>query len=270
MKTNNKLLKGVLYVLAFFLFVSCKKETSNQVEEPVIESTFSFPRSTPEAQGVSSQSITQLLSEIKKSEIQFHSLMILRHGNVIAEGWWAPYAPNYKHQLYSLSKSFTSTGIGLAVKEGLLSVEDKVISFFPNDLPDEISENLKKLSIKHLLTMSVGNKVEPLADMRNNKDASWVKTFLAAPIENEPGSVFLYNTAATYMLSAIIQKVTGEKLIDYLKPRLFEPLNIEDYDWLESPDGINTGGYGLRVKTEDIAKLGQLYLQKGEWNGNNY
>lgn len=272
MLTNQKLLGNRLALFmmclgVLFTFVFCKKEaeTKQVVDAPELKEPFTFPRSTPEDQGVESQSIVKLINEIGKSEIQFHSIMIVRHGHVIAEGWWEPYKPEYKHQLYSLSKSFTSTGIGLAVKEGLLSVNDKVVSFFPEDLPEEVSANLAALTIKDLLTMSVGHNEVPMNKMRENEGTSWVKTFLAAPIENEPGTKFLYNTSATFMLSAIIQKVTGEKLIDFLKPRLFVPLNITDADWLESPGGINTGGYGLRVKTEDIAKLGQLYLQKGKW-----
>lgn len=250
-----------------FTFTFCKEEAKPQVVEPVVEEPFTFPRSTPEEQGVDSKSIVKLINEIGKSEIQFHSIMIVRHGNVIAEGWWDPYKPEYKHQLYSLSKSFTSTGVGLAVKEGLLSVEDKVISFFPEDLPDEVSPNLDSLTVKDLLTMSAGHDVVPMNAMRETEGVSWVKTFLAAPIQNEPGTKFLYNTSATYMLSAIIQKKTGKNLIEFLTPRLFEPLNITDVDWMESPEGIKTGGYGLRIKTEDIAKLGQLYLQKGKWEG---
>ena len=248
-------------------FTFCKKEVETKVVEPVVEKPFSLPRSSPEEHGVDSKNIVKLINEIGKSEIQFHSIMILRHGYVIAEGWWDPYKPEYKHQLYSLSKSFTSTAVGLAVKEGLLSVNDKVISFFPDDLPEVVSPNLEALTIKDLLTMSAGHDEVPMEAMRKSEGESWVKIFLAAPIENKPGSKFLYNTSATFMLSAIVQKVTGQKLIDFLKPRLFEPLNIIDADWMESPGGINTGGYGLRLKTEDIAKLGQLYLQKGKWDG---
>tara|TARA_R110002020_G_scaffold108281_2_gene251057 strand:- start:38355 stop:39962 length:1608 start_codon:yes stop_codon:yes gene_type:complete len=242
----------------------CKSNTEEK-EPEIAENQSSLPRSTPEEQGISSETIINLINEIEKSEIQFHSLMIVHNGYVVAEGWWYPYAADLKHQLYSLSKSFTSTAVGLAVKEGLLTVEDQVISFFPDDQPEEISDYLRSMKVKHLLTMSVGHSEDTTGQLRNDPDGNWVKKFLSLPIANEPGSVFLYNTGATFMLSAIVQKVTGEKLIDYLQPRLFEPLHIEGMDWLENPQGINTGGYGLRVKTEDIAKLGQLYLQKGKW-----
>lgn len=224
-----------------------------------------LPRSTPEEQGVSSKAIIEFLDAIAKSKHEMHSIMILRHGKVIAEGWWSPYRPDLKHTLYSLSKSFTSTSVGFAVSEGRLSVNDKVISFFPDKLPEKVSDNLSLLTIKDLLSMSVGQVPDPTGPVVISDD--WIKTFFAIPILKAPGSEFLYNSAATYMLSAIVQKVTGEKIIDYLKPRLFEPLGIHGMDWEIDPAGINVGGWGFRVKTEDIARFAQLYLQRGKWNG---
>jgi CubicO group peptidase (beta-lactamase class C family) len=224
-----------------------------------------LPRSTPEEQGVSSKGIMEFLDAIGKSKHEMHSIMILRHGKVIAEGWWSPYRSDLKHTLYSLSKSFTSTAVGFAVAEGKLSVNDKVISFFPDKLPEKISENLSQLSIKDLLSMSAGQAPDPSFAVAPTDD--WIKTFFATPILNKPGSVFLYNSMATYMLSAIVQKVTGEKIVDYLKPRLFDPLGIYGMDWEIDASGINVGGWGFRVKTEDIARFAQLYLQKGKWNG---
>ena len=224
-----------------------------------------LPRSTPEAQGVSSAELLNFLEAVGKSQHEFHSFMLVRHGQVIAEGWWSPYAADLNHMLYSLSKSFTSTAVGWAVSEGRLKVEDPVLSFFPNDLPASISEHLAALKVKHLLTMSVGHAEDstPIITRTDN----WVKTFLALPIENPPGSTFLYNSGATYMLSAIIQKLTGQKVINYLGPRLFQPLAIEGMTWETCPRGINTGGWGLAIQTEGLAKFGQLYLQKGVWNG---
>jgi hypothetical protein len=227
--------------------------------------TNEFQRSTPEKEGVSSLAIIDYIKAVEAGNQELHSLMILRHGKVIAEGWWSPFRSDLKHSLYSTSKTFTSTAIGFAVNEKRLTVDDKVISFFPEYLPDSVSENLAKMRVRDLLSMSTGQNPEPTFALLQQHN--WVKTFLSAPVPNEPGSVFLYNSAATYMLSAIIQKVTGETLMDYLTPRLFEPLEIEGADWESDPQGINTGGWGLRIKTEDMAKLGQLYLQKGKWNG---
>src|SRR5579863_578864 len=225
----------------------------------------SLPRSTPEAEGVSSADILKFINASEKSKNELHSFMVLRHGRVIAEGWWNPYKPSLRHTLYSASKTFTSTAIGFAVSENKIKLSDKVISFFPKDLPDSISPNLAALTIKDVLTMSDGMDPEPRQVI---KSKNWPKTFLAAPIAYKPGTVFLYNSMGTFMLSAIIQKVTGQKVVEYLRSRLFEPLGISGIDWEENIMGINTGAWGLRVKTEDMAKLGQLYLQKGLWNGN--
>lgn len=227
---------------------------------------FVLPRMSPESQGVSSIAIRRFLGAITNSGINWHSFMLLRHGNVIAEGWWKPFEPQYKHTLYSLSKSFTSTAIGILVKEGKITVNDPVISFFKDELPDPVSENLSKMKIKHLLTMNTGHGEDTMEKLRNTT-STWTKAFLAAPVQHDPGSHFLYNTGATYMLGAIIYKVTGQTLEAYLQPRLFEPLEIKGYDWETSPQGLNTAGYGLRIRTEDIARFGQLYLQKGKWNG---
>ena len=222
-------------------------------------------RSTPEVEGVSSEGINNFIEAISKSKHELHSFMILRHGKVVSEGWWNPYRNDLKHTLYSCSKSFTATAIGFAVSERKLTVNDKVISFFPEDLPDQISPNLAELKIKDLLSMSVGHEKEPSSIIATSDN--WVKEFLNTPIKYQPGTKFLYNSPATYMLSAIVQKVTGQRVIDYLKPRLFDPLGILGIDWEIDPKGINTGGWGLRLKTEDMAKFGQLFLQKGKWNG---
>jgi CubicO group peptidase (beta-lactamase class C family) len=222
-------------------------------------------RSTPEAEGVASSGILAFLDAVAKSKHEIHSVMIVRHGRVIAEGWWAPYTAAGNHTLYSLSKSFTSTAVGLAVAEGKLKVDDKVVSFFVKELPDAVSENLAALRVKDLLSMATGNETEPTGAVTREED--WVRAFLLQPIAHKPGSVFMYNSAATYMCSAIVQKLTGQKIIDYLRPRLFEPLGIEGMTWEECPRGINTGGWGLSVPTEALAKFGQLYLQKGKWEG---
>ena len=227
--------------------------------------SYSLPHSTPEAEGVSAKAISVFLDSVNKSKHEFHSFMLLRHGKVIAEGWWNPYRKDLKHSLYSLSKSFTATAVGFARAEGKLSLSDKVISFFPDQVPDNGSPYLQELTVKDLLTMSVGQEPDPTGLVV--QDSNWIRRFLSLPIKYEPGTTFLYNSMATYMLSAIVQKVTGEKVIDYLQPRLFQPLGITGIDWETDPKGINTGGWGLRLKTEDIAKFGQLFLQKGKWNG---
>lgn len=229
---------------------------------------FVLPRSTPEEQGISSTAILRFLDAVANSGQEFHSLMILRHGSVVAEGWWAPYSAEHRQQLYSASKSFTSTAIGFAVSEGYLSVDDPVIKFFPDLLPDEISDNLANLKVKNLLSMSVGHAKDSILTLEASLEGiPWEKTFLSIPVDFEPGSHFLYNSGASFMLSAIVKRVTGYTAHEYLHPRLYEPLNIADATWTENFEGINMGASHLRMKTENLAKFGQLYLQKGKWNG---
>lgn len=226
-----------------------------------------LPRSTPEAQGIPAAAVQNFVDAANESIHDIHSLMIVRHGAVIAEGWWSPFEEARNHVLFSLSKSFTSSAIGLAVSEGLLTVDDPVIGFFPDDLPETISDNLAVMTVHHLLAMCTGHSEDTTGHLHAAADGNWVRAFLAQPVTHAPGTHFLYNTGATYMLSAIAQKLTGQTLIDYLTPRFFAPLGIQNPTWEVCPRGINTGGYGLKITTEDIACFGQMYLQKGVWQG---
>src|SRR5581483_3586269 len=225
--------------------------------------TVPLPRSTPEAQGISSQAILDFLEFTDKNVNTLHSFMIVRHGRVIAEGWWKPEAADKPHVLASLSKSFNSTAVGLAIEDGKLSLDDSVLKFFPADAPADPSDYQKAMKVRDLLTMTCGHDTEPKAA----SGAPSVKQFLAHPVPHKPGTHFQYNTMGSYTLSAIVTKVTGQTTLEYLKPRLFEPLGIENPRWDSSPEGNSLGGYGLWLCTEDIAKFGQLYLQKGKWNG---
>ena len=226
-----------------------------------------LPRSAPEAQGVSSTALRRFIDEAEAKIDALHSIIIVRHGQVIAEGWWTPYAAEEPHQLYSLSKSFTSTAVGLAVAEGKLSVDDTVLQFFPDEAPEKPSTNLKAMRVRDLLTMSTGHHDEDIRAFPYNSEESVVRKFLALPVAHKPGTFFLYNTPGSYMLSAIVQKVTGQTVLDYLRPRLFEPLGIAEPTWEASRQGVSMGGFGLNLRTEDIARFGQLYLQKGSWGG---
>jgi len=222
-----------------------------------------LPRGSPEEQGVSSTAVLAFIEAADKQIDSLHSFMLVRHGHVIAEGWWSPYSAETPHMLFSLSKSFTSTAVGLAAAEGKLTVDDPVLKFFPEDAPATPNGNLKAMRLSDLLRMSTGQQSEP----PRRSTEPWTKTFLAQAVPFKPGTHFLYNTSATYMLSAAVQKATGQTVLDYLTPRLFEPLGIARPTWEASPQGISAGGYGLSIRTEDIAKFGQLYLQKGKWNG---
>jgi CubicO group peptidase (beta-lactamase class C family) len=250
-------------------------------------------RSVPEAEGISSSAVLAFVRAVEQHTHPLDSVqgfMLLRHGNVAAEGWWTPYGPQSPHSLYSLSKSFTASGIGLAVQEGLVTVDDRVLKFFPDDAPADPSEYLKAMRVRHLLSMNTGHHEDTTAhvfrdlyqvslfgsrarrqekngQILRDEDDNWPRIFLSLPVHFQPGTWFVYNTAATYMLSAIITKLTGQSLLDYLRPRLLDPLGIESPTWETGPHGVNIGGSGLHIKTEEIARFGQMYLQKGTWNG---
>jgi CubicO group peptidase (beta-lactamase class C family) len=226
----------------------------------------SLPRSQPERQGIASSSITRFLQEVQDRSLELHSFMLVRHGHVVSEGWWTPFLPERPHMLFSLTKSFTSTAIGLLVGEGRVSLDDQVVSFFPGDTPPEVTPNLAAMTIRHLLMMGTGHAADTSGKMQSTDN--WVNNFLHLPVEHEPGTHFVYNSGATYMLSAILQKVTDQTLLEYLQPRLLEPLDIQGATSESCPRGIHIGGWGMKIKTEDIAKFGQLYLQKGQWDGN--
>ncbi len=221
-----------------------------------------LPRRSPESQGISSARILDFINAVEDNKLEFHGFMLVRHGNVVAEAWWPPYEAEQPHLLYSFSKSFTSTAAGLAIDEGRFSLDDRVTAFFPDDLPAEVSPNLAAMKVRHLLSMATGHTEEP-----SRPSANWVRAFLEKPVTKEPGTHFLYNSMATYMVSAIVQKMTGQRVTDYLDSRLFQPLGIVKLHSERCPRGFDIGGWGMSARTEDMAKLVQLYLQRGVWNG---
>lgn len=224
-----------------------------------------LPRALPSEQGVSARSLLAFLDSLEHGGPELHSLMVLRRGHVIAEGWWSPYRRELPHELFSLSKSFTSTAVGFARAEGLLSLDDLVLDHLGDLAPARPDPRLARMRIRHLITMTAGHTTETGDRVFGTR--RWAKAFLALPIEAEPGTEFLYNTPATYMLSFLVQRLTGQRVLDYLRPRLLEPLGIEGATWERSPEGVDTGGFGLSLATEDLACFGQLYLQDGMWDG---
>jgi CubicO group peptidase (beta-lactamase class C family) len=228
----------------------------------------SLPRRAPATQGVASSGISRFLDALEHTDgIEPHSLMVIRHGAVIAEGWWAPFVAERVHLLYSLSKSFTATAIALALDDGLVNLDDTVLTYYP-ELDGEITdERTRLMRVRHLLAMSSGH----LEDTWNHgPSADWVdpvRTFLHLAPEREPGTVFAYNQSATYTLAAIVQRVTGQSVNDYLHTRLIGPIGALDTSWYEQPAGQNIGYSGLHATTETIARLGLLYLQGGVWDG---
>ncbi len=227
-----------------------------------------FPPATPESMGLPSGAILALVDRLEREGHDPHSLIVLREGHSLAEGWWAPYRRERVHRLYSLSKSFTSTAVGLAIDEGKLSLDDSVLGFFPDLAPEAPGENLRTMRVRDLLTMSCGQDADDrTSDLAKEPDGVWMRAFLRRPVPYAPGTHFFYNSSATYALSAILARVTGENLLDYLRPRLFDPLGIGPARWETDPNGIAVGGWGLDLTTDAIARFGQLLLQRGRWEG---
>ena len=249
--------KSFFAALVLMALTACKnnvKETAEMIDLPRAE--------TPDSVA---KAMDGFFEQATADSMDIHSVMIVRDGSVIYSRWQSEGVDTVPHVLHSVSKTFTATAVGLAIADGKLALTDKVIDFFPDKLPTDVSDHLKAMTVRDLLTMTCGHDEEP--SFRGTPDAEWVQAFLAHPVVHEPGTFYLYNSLGTYMLSAIVQKVTGEKVVDYLDTRLFQPLHIEKPKCEESPQGINCGGWGLYLKTEDLAKMGQLLLQKGEWNG---
>ena len=209
------------------------------------------------------EAFASYLQAVADSAEDLHSVMVLQHGKVLEEKF---FVPDTAHVLHSVSKTFTSTAVGFAVSEGLLHLDDKIVDLFPESVPENASDTLKRVTIRHLLTMNSGHGTDPTGATRRG-DGDWVRGFMEWPLQYEPGTCYCYNSLGTYVLSAAVQKVTGQKVVDYLESRLWQPLGIEKPKWLESPAGINTGGWGLYLHTEDLAKMGLCILNGGKFAG---
>ena len=227
--------------------------------------TKSLPRT--EASAKMTKAADKYFAAVAKEGQDLHSIMVVKDGNVVLEKWMSKGKENEPHILNSVSKTFTSMAVGLAVSEGKLSIDEKLVDIFPEHCPEKPSEFLKEITVEHLLTMTCGHSTDPTYASRTNMETSWIKLFMEHPVTHKPGTNYCYNSLGTYVLSAIVQKRTGQKVVDYLFPRLFRPLGINNVSWAESPEGINTGGWGLFLKTEDLAKMGLMILQKGQFNG---
>ena len=223
---------------------------------------------TPESQGVSSEAILRFIDGCEKTfdagELgAMHGFVIVRHGKVIAEGSWKPFDTLHEtHMLYSHSKSFTSSAVGLLVDEGRLDLDERVVDIFSNDVPAKVSENLAQLRVRDLLTMNVGKKDHVLSDSGN-----WVREFLAQEFFLKPGTGFKYDSDATYMLAAIVERKSGERMMDYLKRKMFDRIGITKAWSTTSPQGIPCGGWGMNMTTRELARFGLLYLNRGQWDG---
>lgn len=197
-------------------------------------------------------------------------IMALDHGKVVFDRCYGGKTPESMLSVYSISKTVLALAVGIAVDEGLFSVEDRVIDFFPDALPEYVSDTLSTMTVRHLLTMTCGLEETPrLIGIFSNgeKDFDWIREFFASRLRHMPGTQFYYNFFASYIVAAILEKTSGTSVMDYIRPRLLEPLHITDMEWENSPQGICVGGWGMLLCAEDVAKLGQLLLQRGRWNG---
>jgi CubicO group peptidase (beta-lactamase class C family) len=228
----------------------------------------SLPRSTPADQGVDPAAILSFLDALEqRPDIEMHSLMVVRYGRVVAEGWWAPYSAARPQLLYSLSKSFTATAAAFAQAEGLFDLDDTVVSHFPEFAADITDPRSRSVKVRHVASMASGHTRETLGEALERDPEEPVRGFLLTPPDRDPGTVFAYNQPCTYALASIVQRNAGMPLTRYLRPRLFDPLGIGHVGWQTFPPGREQGFSGLHARTEDIAKLGLLYLQQGQWEG---
>ena len=250
-----------------------------------------FKEMSPESQGVDSEGIIKFLEETDRKGLELHRLMIIRHGICLAKGTWAPYREEDLHPVYSFTKSLTSTAIGFAIREGILSLEDRLIDFFPEEVPEpeefllpdgsvpvpaypsensagsleDIMENLREVTIHHLLCMSCGQEIET-EDMN---EETWISSFFRQPFLYKPGTFYRYNTCGTNMLCAILKKKTGQDLTEFLQPRLFDPLDMGEIFCYRLPDpmGVQIGGGGMKLTLENMAKFAYFMLKDGYWEG---
>lgn len=224
-----------------------------------------FVRATPESQGISSDLFAALLRELDASkDTEMHHFMALRHGKVICECNFAPYPKGMWHITHSMCKSITGMAIGMLIEEEKLKLDENIYDIFPDHINAFSKIFRPVITVENLLTMTSGITFNESGIVSGN---DWLGSFLNASVNGKPGTEFQYNSLNTYVLSAIVTKRTGETLTEYLTPRLFGPLGITKYYWETCPKGITKGGWGLFLCAEDMAKLGQLYLQRGKWNG---
>ena len=238
-----------IILITLLLLVSCSKPTD--------------PLPRGKASAALDDAFTSYLQAVADSSEELHSILMMQHGKVLEEKF---FVPDTAHIMNSVSKTFTATAVGFAIHEGLLSLDDHIVDLFPESVPEQASDTLARMTVRHLLTMNSGHGTDPTYSVRSG-EGDWIRAFMEWPIAYEPGTCYCYNSLGTYLLSAAVQKVTGEKVVDYLEPRLWQPLGIEKPFWQESPAGINTGGWGLYLHTEDLARMGLCLLQDGKFRG---
>jgi CubicO group peptidase (beta-lactamase class C family) len=224
-----------------------------------------LPRSTPAASGISSRSIAALLDRLEAQSVECHSIMVVRHGHVVAEGWWAPYSAERPHLLYSLTKSFTSVAVGLAIADGLLSLDDRVVDVLPGHVPAGISEQGRRLTVHHLLSMTAGHPTDSLEAAWQLEPGDMVKGFLRGPFAAAEGTRHTYDNSTTFVLARMVERATGRGLPEFLDERLFKPMGVDHAEWDRVASGAAFGFHGLHLTTEAVAAFGELLLRGGRW-----
>jgi CubicO group peptidase (beta-lactamase class C family) len=224
-----------------------------------------LPRSTPAAEGMSSRAIAALLDRLEADSVELHSIMVVRHGHVVAEGWWAPYSPDRPHLLYSLTKSFTSIAVGLVIADGLLSLDDLVVDVLPDHVPGDISEQGRRITVDHLLSMTAGHGLDSLEEAWQLEPNDLVKGFLRVPFTEPEGTHHTYDNATTFVLARMVERVTGRGLPELLDERVFKPMGIDHAEWDRVASGAAFGFHGLHLTTEAVAAFGELLLRGGVW-----
>jgi CubicO group peptidase (beta-lactamase class C family) len=234
----------------------------------------SWPTSSPEDQGMYSRMVAEAFAYGRDSGGDLNSMLVIRHGVLVAEGYYYPSYPGYAQPLYSATKSVLSALIGIAIGEGAIrGVDQPVMEFFPDYVPEYLDEHKQRITIYHLLTMTSGldwRELEPFtgdSSERMQSTANWALYVLDLPMAYEPGIMFNYSTGNSQLLSAILQKATGRTALEYAREKLFRPLGIRDFSWMEDPVGVTFGGSGLYLTPRDMAKIGYLYLRNGVWEG---
>jgi CubicO group peptidase (beta-lactamase class C family) len=214
---------------------------------------------------VSSRAIAALLDRLEERSVECHSIMVVRHGQVVAEGWWAPYSAGRPHLLYSLTKSFTSVAVGLAIADGLLSLDDRVVDVLPDHVPADISEQGRRVTVHHLLSMTSGHGTDSLAEAWQLEPDDLVKGFLRVPFPHGVGTRHAYDNATTFLLARMVERVTGRGLPELLDERLFEPMGVEHAEWDRVASGAAFGFHGLHLTTEAVAAFGEVLRREGRW-----
>lgn len=222
-------------------------------------------RSTPELEGIPSTQVKAFFDSLMSIRTtQIHSCIVMRHGHVIGEIYPTPWKAEYQHTMYSASKTFTAAAVGMLVGDSLITIQDSIYTYLRDYYPEVPSDTLLNITIRDLLTMQSGI---PVDTRMRTVEKEWLRVYLSQAPRALPGELFAYDSIVTYMLSAIVQKVTGKTLFQFLKERLFNPMHITNVSWEESPEGITCGGWGLYIQPESMAKFGQLLLRQGWWNG---